>query len=115
MESTSAKVDLYKDSKVKLPMAELDYLKPLSQQIRKYLDQRSSQCQMRVSINCRQFGFLPVTCNFFARKRLQKCSVSSWVAMWSPFPDLRTLEDARDFMTTMVKKTSENRQELAAA
>jgi len=51
MESTSAKVDLYKDSKVKLPMAELDYLK--------------------------------------------------------------TLEDARDFMTTMVKKTSENRQELA--
>lgn len=48
MESTSAKVELYKTSKVKLPMAELDYLK--------------------------------------------------------------TLEDARDFMTMMVTKTSENRQ-----
>jgi len=51
MESTSAKVELYKTSKVKLPMAELDYLK--------------------------------------------------------------TLEDARDFMTMMVTKTSENRQQLA--
>ena len=37
MESTSAKVDLYKDSKVKLPMAELDYLKPLSQQIKLFI------------------------------------------------------------------------------
>lgn len=30
MESTSAKVELYKTSKVKLPMAELDYLKTSS-------------------------------------------------------------------------------------
>ncbi|CAJ1328859.1 unnamed protein product [Effrenium voratum] len=51
MESTSAKVDLYKSSKVKLPMAELDYLK--------------------------------------------------------------TLEDARDFMNSMVAATNQNRQELA--
>ena len=29
METTAGKVDLYKTSKVKLPMAELDYLKQL--------------------------------------------------------------------------------------
>ena len=41
--------------------------------------------------------------------------ISFAIIVWCMTFQLRTLEDARDFMTMMVTKTSENRQQLAAA